>query len=160
MGFLFYIIYKDYFCVLLVLCYLSYYAHLLTKKYFFFLCILDAIKADIEQSLSVDKSNIQNDFYIGPYLDGNEVTNITVQIGTNAYLPCKVCVIDFFFLCYFYSIECFSHSHTYNKHKDINTHTPTHKGPHIQTYLYTYIKMWLFNEHKIIENIGNYGYMR
>lgn len=38
----------------------------------------------------VEKSNLPNDFYIGPYLDGNEMTNITVQKGTNAYLPCKV----------------------------------------------------------------------
>lgn len=41
---------------------------------------------------TLEKSNLPNDFYIGPYLDGNEMTNITVQIGTNAYLPCKVCV--------------------------------------------------------------------
>lgn len=64
-------------------------------KIFYFSFIVnvfsDAIKADnIVQSLSLEKSNLQNDFYIGPYLDGNEVTNITVQIGTNAYLPCKV----------------------------------------------------------------------
>lgn len=41
-------------------------------------------------SLLQEKSNLPNDFYIGPYLDGNEMTNITVQKGTNAYLPCKV----------------------------------------------------------------------
>lgn len=87
------------FCHRLVLCFLSHFRSSSSNIIFFFLflCILDAIKADIEQSLSVDKSNLQNDFYIGPYLDGNEVTNITVQIGTNAYLPCKVCVIEFFF---------------------------------------------------------------
>lgn len=36
------------------------------------------------------KPNLQNDFDIGPYLDDIRITNITVQIGTNAYLPCKV----------------------------------------------------------------------
>lgn len=39
---------------------------------------------------ALEKSNLPNDFYIGPYLDGNEMTNVTVQKGTNAYLPCKV----------------------------------------------------------------------
>lgn len=52
----------------------------------------------------VEKSNLPNDFYIGPYLDGNEMTNITVQKGTTAYLPCKVFIyvyniqFEFFFL--------------------------------------------------------------
>ncbi|XP_055301877.1 zwei Ig domain protein zig-8-like [Sitodiplosis mosellana] len=36
------------------------------------------------------KPNLQNDFDIGPYLDDTRITNITVQVGTNAYLPCKV----------------------------------------------------------------------
>lgn len=31
-----------------------------------------------------------NELFIGPYLDGNEISNVTVQVGTNAYLPCKV----------------------------------------------------------------------
>lgn len=42
---------------------------------------------------SMDKSQLSSDFYIGPYLDGNEMTNITVQVGTNAYLPCKVWIL-------------------------------------------------------------------
>jgi hypothetical protein len=32
-------------------------------------------------------------FSNGPYLDGNETSNVTTQISTHAYLPCKVSLV-------------------------------------------------------------------
>ena len=41
-------------------------------------------------------------FITGPYLDGNGISNVTTQISTHAYLPCKV------------SIHCFSYSKSFH----------------------------------------------
>jgi hypothetical protein len=38
-------------------------------------------------SLSINQGTT---FITGPYLDGNGISNITTQISTHAYLPCKV----------------------------------------------------------------------
>lgn len=67
--------------------------------------------ATIQSDYIASKSNLQNDLYIGPYLDDTDITNVTVQIGTSAYLPCKVCnvlmlpiiykISLFFFLIFF-----------------------------------------------------------
>lgn len=32
-------------------------------------------------------------FITGPYLDGNGISNVTTQISTHAYLPCKVRIV-------------------------------------------------------------------
>lgn len=43
-------------------------------------------------SLSINQGTA---FITGPYLDGNGISNITTQISTHAYLPCKVsCLIE------------------------------------------------------------------
>lgn len=34
--------------------------------------------------------NQETTFITGPYLDGTGITNVTTQISTHAYLPCKV----------------------------------------------------------------------
>lgn len=41
-------------------------------------------------SQALSKLNTVPVFYTGPYLDGMGITNVTTQIGTHAYLPCKV----------------------------------------------------------------------
>lgn len=38
-------------------------------------------------SLSINQGTT---FITGPYLDGNGISNVTTQISTHAYLPCKV----------------------------------------------------------------------
>lgn len=38
----------------------------------------------------MSKINPGTGLYTGPYLESHEVTNVTTQIGTHAYLPCKV----------------------------------------------------------------------
>lgn len=52
----------------------------------------DLIYAELNTSSipSTSKSNQGTPFSTGPYLDGNGISNVTTQIGTHAYLPCKV----------------------------------------------------------------------
>lgn len=54
--------------------------------------IPDFVNGDVSSSSSLALSKLASGaaFYTGPYLDGNGITNITTQIGTHAYLPCKV----------------------------------------------------------------------
>ncbi|XP_050098152.1 zwei Ig domain protein zig-8-like [Anopheles aquasalis] len=54
-----------------------------------FICT-DYVTGDISTSLALSKLNSGATFFAGPYLDGNGVSNVTTQIGTHAYLPCKV----------------------------------------------------------------------
>lgn len=60
--------------------------------YFFFLFIAEAFQTDqqIGSSILMSKINPGTGLYTGPYLESHEVTNVTTQIGTHAYLPCKV----------------------------------------------------------------------
>lgn len=57
-----------------------------------FTLIPDFVNGDVSSSSSLALSKLASGaaFYTGPYLDGNGITNITTQIGTHAYLPCKV----------------------------------------------------------------------
>lgn len=57
-----------------------------------FLCFFtDLILADNNLSSSnVQSNHVETMFSNGPYLDGNEISNVTTQISTHAYLPCKV----------------------------------------------------------------------
>uniref|UniRef100_A0A182N285 Ig-like domain-containing protein n=1 Tax=Anopheles dirus TaxID=7168 RepID=A0A182N285_9DIPT len=48
------------------------------------------VTGDISTSLALSKLNSGATFFAGPYLDGSGVSNVTTQIGTHAYLPCKV----------------------------------------------------------------------
>ncbi|KAL9705082.1 hypothetical protein quinque_008600 [Culex quinquefasciatus] len=48
------------------------------------------VTGDISTSLALNKLNSGGTFFAGPYLDGSGVSNVTTQIGTHAYLPCKV----------------------------------------------------------------------
>ncbi|CAO1408155.1 unnamed protein product [Diamesa tonsa] len=41
-------------------------------------------------SIPSTKPNQGTTFFTGPYLDGTGITNVTTQIGTHAYLPCRV----------------------------------------------------------------------
>ncbi|XP_055598582.1 zwei Ig domain protein zig-8-like isoform X1 [Uranotaenia lowii] len=50
----------------------------------------DYVTGDISTSLALNKLNSGGTFFAGPYLDGSGVSNVTTQIGTHAYLPCKV----------------------------------------------------------------------
>lgn len=50
----------------------------------------DYVTGDISTSLALSKLNSGGTFFAGPYLDGSGVSNVTTQIGTHAYLPCKV----------------------------------------------------------------------
>lgn len=52
--------------------------------------VSDLVYGEIGTSLSISKLNSGGAFYTGPYLDGTGITNVTTQIGTHAYLPCKV----------------------------------------------------------------------
>ncbi|XP_063705627.1 zwei Ig domain protein zig-8 [Culicoides brevitarsis] len=65
-----------------------YYIVLVTFMFFY----NDVVNGDISSASSLALSKLASGaaFYTGPYLDGNGVTNITTQIGTHAYLPCKV----------------------------------------------------------------------
>lgn len=49
----------------------------------------DLIRAEGNSS-SVAISQSTTTFITGPYLDGNGISNVTTQISTHAYLPCKV----------------------------------------------------------------------
>lgn len=60
-----------------------------------FLCFLfvytDLIYAELNtSSIPATKPNQGTPFFTGPYLDGTGISNLTTQIGTHAYLPCKV----------------------------------------------------------------------
>lgn len=55
-------------------------------------CIFtDLIYAELNtSSIPLTKSNQGTTFFTGPYLDGTGISNVTTQIGTHAYLPCRV----------------------------------------------------------------------
>ena len=61
---------------------------------FYFFHFTDLSEADINSSSSIGSNNKLTTggatFYTGPYLDGNGISNVTTQIGTNGFLPCKV----------------------------------------------------------------------
>lgn len=50
----------------------------------------DAVKTDNIQTTSEEQSNQQHNFFNQPYVAGNYTTNVTYQIGTHAFLHCKV----------------------------------------------------------------------
>ncbi|KAJ6635075.1 Lachesin [Pseudolycoriella hygida] len=50
----------------------------------------DAIIADNVEPVSSEKSNQQHNFYNEPYVAGNYTTDVTYQIGTHAFLHCKI----------------------------------------------------------------------
>jgi len=64
-------------------------SHTLKKiVFFYFLGSTDLIRAEANSSsLPI---NQETTFITGPYLDGTGITNVTTQISTHAYLPCKV----------------------------------------------------------------------
>lgn len=70
----------------------------------FFQHFAEFVCGEVGTPLNLGKSNIAGAFYTGPYLDGTEVTNVTTQIGTHAYLPCKVCLSRSFFSVYFIDV--------------------------------------------------------
>lgn len=57
-------------------------------SFYFFLLLIDLIRA--EGNSSSLPINQETTFITGPYLDGTGITNVTTQISTHAYLPCKV----------------------------------------------------------------------
>lgn len=63
---------------------------IITQDLFFSCLIADYVTGDISTSLALSKLNSGGTFFAGPYLDGSGVSNVTTQIGTHAYLPCKV----------------------------------------------------------------------
>jgi hypothetical protein len=57
----------------------------------FIVIFSDLSHADINSSAApTNKLSSGVTFYTGPYLDGSGVSNVTTQIGTHAYLPCRV----------------------------------------------------------------------
>lgn len=86
-----------------------------STKFLFLLSVLlitDYVTGDISTSLALNKLNSGGTFFAGPYLDGSGVSNVTTQIGTHAYLPCKVsksCQMDvIFYPTFLYSSAMFS----------------------------------------------------
>lgn len=51
---------------------------------------VESVLGSISSSMIHSKLTSSNGFFTGPYLDGRGVFNVTTQIGTHAYLPCKV----------------------------------------------------------------------
>ncbi|CAD7093268.1 unnamed protein product [Hermetia illucens] len=56
----------------------------------FFNFNMDTIRADIPSPLEGSTKQTGSSLYIDPHLEGHGTTNVTTQIGTHAYLPCKV----------------------------------------------------------------------
>lgn len=59
----------------------------------------DFIRADENSSL-LPTHQQEATFITGPYLDGTGITNVTTQISTHAYLPCKVSIS---LICFYFS---------------------------------------------------------
>lgn len=66
----------------------SHLLHFLFAAIFYF--NTETVKADILSTLDLSKHHTGSSYYTEPYLEGHGTTNITTQIGTHAYLPCKV----------------------------------------------------------------------
>lgn len=50
-------------------------------------------------SLSINQSTT---FITGPYLEGNGISNVTTQISTHAYLPCRVSTKHYLLDCFYW----------------------------------------------------------
>lgn len=73
------------------------------QQHFFSLFSTDLILAEgNSSSVSINQGTT---FITGPYLDGSGLCNVTSQISTHAYLPCRVSLKSFF--CFFPLIESF-----------------------------------------------------
>lgn len=58
--------------------------------------ISDFVNAENNSSSLINNQNHgSTTFFTGPYLDGNGISNVTTQISTHAYLPCKVSIYNF-----------------------------------------------------------------
>lgn len=69
---------------------------------FFPLSSTDLILAEgNSSSLSINQGTT---FITGPYLDGNGISNVTTQISTHAYLPCRVSRREPYLLGYFFAL--------------------------------------------------------